>query len=186
MVAEEGLQPEEPPQGAAASLTAASAGLLDPSTLSDAERQEVLAAAAAGTLLLLLLPVFDAGLAGDLSLSALFGGGAASVAALREGPAGQRLRDAARGAVDKAVEVEKQYELGSQATAKYKEWVAKATKAVGELVRHLIDTLSQEPLVGARSRAGTTPEEHIEWKEEALRWVEGGPASLEGVAEEEG
>jgi len=155
MVAEEGLQPEEPPQGAAASLTAASvvapaaqsplapllreqlaqAGLLDPSTLSDAERQEVLAAAAAGTLLLLLLPVFDAGLAGDLSLSALFGGGAASVAALREGPAGQRLRDAARGAVDKAVEVEKQYELGSQATAKYKEWVAKATKAVGELVR---------------------------------------------------
>ena len=39
------------------------------------------------------------------------------------------------GAVDKAVEVEKQYELGSQATAKYKEWVAKATKAVGELVR---------------------------------------------------
>ena len=31
-------------------------------------------------------------------------------------------------------------------------------------------------------------EEHIEWLrcEEALRWVEGGPASLEGVAEEEG
>ena len=29
-------------------------------------------------------------------------------------------------------------------------------------------------------------EEHIEWLRKALRWVEGGPASLEGVAEEEG
>jgi hypothetical protein len=66
--------------------------LLDPTVLPREDQDHVIGVASVGALALFLLPLFEIGFFGDLVVSALVGGGAASYFALRKDGVGSQTR----------------------------------------------------------------------------------------------
>jgi len=96
-----------------------SADLLDPTTFEKEDQTNSLGAVAAGSLAVFLLPLFEAGLLGDVVFSTLVGGGLVGYAALRKDSVGSLTRDVGgRGVVraaQKVQELEKEYEVTTKA-----------------------------------------------------------------------
>ena len=99
------------------------ADLFDPTTLSDEEQENIGGAVGFSALLIFLLPIFEAGLISDVFFSALFGASVGGYLALRKDPIGAITRDVvgdtsnkvAKGAYEKAIELEEEYDLTENA-----------------------------------------------------------------------
>ena len=98
------------------------------------DRNEVLGAASVGALALFFLPLFEVGFFGDLSLSTLFGGGAASYLSLRKDDIGEQTRRIvgknAVLAAQKAKDYEREQKLTEKAKAKVVELWNEAKKSI--------------------------------------------------------
>ena len=97
------------------------AGLYDPTTFKEDEKEGALGAVGFGALLFFLLPIFEAGLISDAIFSLLVGGGIGGYLSLRKDAVGAVTRDvvgdtsskAAKGTVEKVWELEEEFDISN-------------------------------------------------------------------------